>query len=63
MEGAQKAATIGVDVIMLDNMTPEQAKLSFQNIKNINQDILVEISGGITPDNIVERKPEYIKRF
>lgn len=52
LEGAQKAAMIGVDVIMLDNMSPEQAKLSYEQIKKINQNILVEISGGITPDNI-----------
>jgi nicotinate-nucleotide pyrophosphorylase (carboxylating) len=56
-EDAQRAAEAGADVIMLDNMDPEQAKMSFYKIKNINQDILVEISGGITPENIHEYAP------
>jgi nicotinate-nucleotide pyrophosphorylase (carboxylating) len=53
-DDAQKAAEAGAHVIMLDNMTPEQAKMSYYKIKNIDRDILVEISGGITPENIQE---------
>jgi nicotinate-nucleotide pyrophosphorylase (carboxylating) len=54
LEDARRAAEAGADVIMLDNMSPEQARTCYNHIKKINQDILVEISGGITPDNIQE---------
>jgi nicotinate-nucleotide pyrophosphorylase (carboxylating) len=53
-DDAQKAAEAGAHVVMLDNMTPEQAKMSYYKIKNIDREILVEISGGITPENIQE---------
>jgi nicotinate-nucleotide pyrophosphorylase (carboxylating) len=56
-EDAQRAADAGAHVVMLDNMTPEQAKMCYYKIKNINEDILVEISGGITPENIQEYAP------
>ncbi len=56
-EDAKKAAEAGAHVIMLDNMTPEQAKMAYYKIKNINNEILVEISGGITPENIHEYAP------
>jgi nicotinate-nucleotide pyrophosphorylase (carboxylating) len=48
------AAKIGVDVIMLDNYTPEDAEVLAEKIREINTNVLIEISGGITPDNIVE---------
>lgn len=56
-DDAQRAAEAGAHVIMLDNMTPEQAKMCYYKIKNIDGDILVEISGGITPQNIHEYAP------
>ncbi len=37
------------DVIMLDNRSPEEVK---DLVKLIPEDIVVEVSGGITPDNI-----------
>jgi nicotinate-nucleotide pyrophosphorylase (carboxylating) len=46
------AAKIGVDCIMLDNFEPKNAEKVSNKIKEINPDILIEISGGINPDNI-----------
>ena len=51
LEQAQEAARAGSDVILLDNMTPARAKECFLAIKAIDQRILVEVSGGITPKN------------
>ena len=56
-DSAIKAAQSGADVIMLDNMTSEQAKSAYAQIKAINKEILVEISGGITPENIEDYAP------
>ena len=46
------AARLGVDVIMLDNMDPKTGELIAKKIKQINNKITIEISGGITSDNI-----------
>ncbi len=48
------AAEMKVDVIMLDNFHPETAKRLVQKIREMDSDVLIEISGGITPNNIVE---------
>jgi len=48
------AAKMKVDVIMLDNYTHEDAEVLAEKIREINTDVLIEISGGVTPDNIVE---------
>jgi len=54
LAGAKEAAKAGADIIMLDNMTPEEGKTASQTIKAINPDIEVEISGRVTPENIVQ---------
>ena len=41
-----------IDVIMLDNLAPFEAKKIANKIRNINSNIIIEISGGITPKNI-----------
>ena len=46
------AAKLDVDVIMLDNFEPEVALQAARKIKQINPNIIIEISGGITNDNI-----------
>lgn len=51
-EQAVQAAQMNVDVIMIDNFSPKKAKETAIKIKKINPSILVEISGGITPENI-----------
>lgn len=48
------AAKMKVDIIMLDNFNSKDAKIAAGKIREIDDSILLEISGGITPDNIVE---------
>ena len=49
---AIKAAELGADIIMLDNMTPQQVKKISTKLKKLRPEIIIEVSGGITPDNI-----------
>ncbi|QLH75111.1 MAG: carboxylating nicotinate-nucleotide diphosphorylase [Methanomassiliicoccales archaeon] len=51
VQGAEDAARAGADIIMLDNMTPELAEKCHDIVKNIDSRIIIEVSGGITPDN------------
>jgi nicotinate-nucleotide pyrophosphorylase (carboxylating) len=44
-----EALSAGVDVIMLDNMTPDQIR---EAVKKINSKALVEVSGGVNLDNL-----------
>lgn len=48
------AAKMNVDVIMLDNLNPKKGKDIANKIREINKDIIIEISGGINPDNITD---------
>ena len=52
LEDARSAAENGVDIIMLDNFGPEEALSVSKELRKIRPDILIEISGGINPDNI-----------
>ena len=52
IEDAVIAAEEGADIIMLDNMPPAKGKLAVSKIKEINPEIKIEVSGGITPENI-----------
>ena len=49
----EEAVRVGADVIMLDNRTPDEV---IELRKIIPDDIVVEVSGGITPDNIANYK-------
>ena len=49
---AEVAAKCGADIIMLDNRTPEEAKELYALIKSIDPDIMVEVSGRVTMDNL-----------
>lgn len=49
---AISVAKMYVDVIMLDNFSSFEAKKTTEAIRKINKNILIEISGGITPENI-----------
>jgi nicotinate-nucleotide pyrophosphorylase (carboxylating) len=53
-EGAREAAEAGADIIMLDNFEPDEARRAYDMIKKINPGIIVEASGGINYDNIVD---------
>jgi nicotinate-nucleotide pyrophosphorylase (carboxylating) len=47
------AARKKIDVIMLDNFKPIDAKKTVKEIREINSNILIEISGGINRNNII----------
>jgi nicotinate-nucleotide pyrophosphorylase (carboxylating) len=49
---ALSAAKMNIDVIMLDNLDPETGKIITRKIRKINPGVLIEVSGGITKDNI-----------
>ncbi|MBE6516822.1 MAG: carboxylating nicotinate-nucleotide diphosphorylase [Thermoplasmata archaeon] len=51
---AEVAAKCGADIIMLDNRSPEEAKELYDLIKSIDPDIMVEISGRVTMDNVAD---------
>ena len=54
-EDALKAAKAGADVIMLDNFSPAQAKATIEALKKAGfGDVLLEVSGGITAENLLE---------
>ena len=46
----------GADIVMLDNMSPNEVKEVINELKNsdIRQNSLIEVSGGITEDNILD---------
>jgi nicotinate-nucleotide pyrophosphorylase (carboxylating) len=55
-KGAIDAAKAGADIIMLDNMSPNEIEIVLSSLesKNLRDNVLIEVSGGITPENIVE---------
>ena len=56
LEDALKAAEAGADIIMLDNMQIEDIKLILKALKkeNIRDRVIIEVSGGMNLDNVVE---------
>ena len=55
-KGAIDAAKAGADIIMLDNMNPDEIGNVISSLESMNlrDHILIEVSGGIKPENIVE---------
>ncbi len=54
-EDAVKAANAGADIIMLDNFSPKQAKETSEKLKKSGfEDVLLEVSGGITGETLME---------
>ena len=53
-EQAVEAGLAGADIVLLDNMTPQEAKRSVNVLetKKLRKHILVEVSGGITRENL-----------
>ncbi|MHA1789064.1 MAG: carboxylating nicotinate-nucleotide diphosphorylase [Candidatus Helarchaeota archaeon] len=49
---ALKGAKLGVDILMLDNFSPELANETINELKKLRNNIKIEISGNITPQNI-----------
>ncbi len=50
------AARNGADIIMLDNMDPDQVEDAINTLKehNLRDKVIIEISGGITQENIID---------
>lgn len=46
------AAKLNVDVIMLDNFNPKSGEITAKKIRQVNPKVIIEISGGINPNNI-----------
>jgi nicotinate-nucleotide pyrophosphorylase (carboxylating) len=53
-EDAITAAKLGVDIIMLDNFYSKSAEKVAKKIREINNNIIIEISGGINFNNITD---------
>ena len=53
-EDAVFAAELGIDIIMLDNMKPDDVKktLLILKEKGFRDSVLIEVSGGISPENL-----------
>lgn len=53
-EEALRAAKLGADIVMLDNMSPEEVEESLEILEKcgMRERILVEVSGGVTEENI-----------
>ncbi len=56
-EQAHLALENGADIIMLDNFKPEQAARISKELKRIRPGIMIELSGGIRPENIAKYAP------
>ncbi|NJE62061.1 carboxylating nicotinate-nucleotide diphosphorylase [Thermococcus sp. 21S7] len=56
LEDAIKAAKAGADVVMLDNMSPAEIAETIGALKRegLRDRVKIEVSGGITPENIEE---------
>jgi nicotinate-nucleotide pyrophosphorylase (carboxylating) len=51
-EDAFVALEGGADIVMLDNFAPGKARRLYGELKARRPDVVIEVSGGITPDNI-----------
>ncbi len=56
IEDALEAAYAGADIIMLDNFTPDEVRRCIEILieNNIRRQVIVEVSGGITLENVIE---------
>jgi len=49
IDQVERAAAAGADIVMLDNMTPDDGR---EAVQLVDDDVLVEASGGITLENV-----------
>jgi nicotinate-nucleotide pyrophosphorylase (carboxylating) len=56
VEDAIRAAESGADIIMLDNMNPDDVAKVIEELRRrgLRERVLIEVSGGITPQNILD---------
>ena len=54
-EEALKAASLGADIVMLDNFSPEEVKetIALLKEKGLRKRVVIEISGNINPENVL----------
>jgi len=52
IKDAEEAISAGADIVMLDNFTPANLHVAAAELKTKHPHILIEGSGGVTPDNI-----------
>ncbi len=54
MEDAIIASKVGADIVLLDNMTPQEIENILNELNNLNlrENVIIEASGSINPDNI-----------
>jgi len=55
LDQAVEAAQVGADIVLLDNMSPKGVEIVLSALKDkgLRDKVLVEVSGGINPDNIL----------
>jgi nicotinate-nucleotide pyrophosphorylase (carboxylating) len=55
LDQAFEAAQAGADIVLLDNMSPKEVETVLSALKdnNLRDKVLVEVSGGINPNNIL----------
>lgn len=55
-DDAVRASMFGADIVMLDNMKPDEIQSVLTTLKErrLREDVFIEVSGGITPDNILD---------
>ncbi len=55
-DDAVRASMFGADIVMLDNMSPEEISsvLTTLQERRLREEVIIEVSGGITPDNILD---------
>jgi nicotinate-nucleotide pyrophosphorylase (carboxylating) len=51
MEQVVEAVEAGADLVMLDNMTADDASRCVKVVRDSTRDVLVELSGGVTLEN------------
>lgn len=56
VEDASEAVEAGADIVMLDNFSPQKIKdtMSLLEKKGLRDEVLIEASGGITEENVIE---------
>lgn len=56
LEEALLAVNAGADIVMLDNMDPEDVKTVLEALddENLHDNVIIEVSGGINSDNILQ---------
>jgi nicotinate-nucleotide pyrophosphorylase (carboxylating) len=60
LEEAMEAASIGADIVMLDNFMPEQLKKDAAALKQQFPNLLIEASGGITIETMGDYLSEHV---